>query len=111
SIIKQIEAEVDKLTTEEEIVYHPDGKTIDYIKIFDSETKKVIKIISYDDDGKIITSLKELNPEGKQSKLTFYNSEGKIIERNNYNSEGKRIEKTNYNSEGKIIQRIYYNPD
>jgi hypothetical protein len=100
AILKKIESEVDKLSIEEEIVYYSDGKTIDYIKILDSKTKKEIKRISYHDDGKTITSLKEFNPEGKLTKLTFYLLDGKTISSIN-----------EINSAGKIIKTTYYNPD
>nr|WP_015060109.1 DUF2963 domain-containing protein [Onion yellows phytoplasma]BAI39434.1 hypothetical protein [Onion yellows phytoplasma]BAI39440.1 hypothetical protein [Onion yellows phytoplasma] len=125
-ILNKIKNEVDELTNIKEIVYRPDDKTINYIKILDSQTKKEIKRIVYDGaDDENITSIREFNPEGKLIKETFYLLDGKTISSiREFNPEGKQIKKTFYlldgktissigefNPEGKQIKKTFYNPD
>nr|BAH22134.1 hypothetical protein [Onion yellows phytoplasma] len=126
AILRKIKSEVDELTNIKEIVYRPDDKTINYIKILDSQTKKEIKRIVYDGaDDENITSIREFNPEGKLIKETFYLLDGKTISSiREFNPEGKQIKKTFYlldgktissirefNPEGKQIKKTFYNPD
>jgi len=101
AILKKIETEVDELTTQKEIVYHPGSKTIKHIKIFDSQTKKEIKRINYVlDDGKTVKQIWEINPEGTIIKSTHYQVDGKTI---NWIKE--------INPEGNPTKITYYNPD
>ncbi|BAD04544.1 MAG: hypothetical protein QS2022_5280 [Candidatus Phytoplasma asteris] len=109
NILKKIESEVESLTTEQEIVYHPGGKTIKHIKILDSKNKKEIKRIIYHDDGKTINQIWETNPEGTIIKATYYQDDAKTINLiKEINPEGKPTQITYYNPDGTVKETINY---
>ncbi|WP_339332548.1 DUF2963 domain-containing protein, partial [Paulownia witches'-broom phytoplasma] len=68
------ESEVESLTTEQNIIYQPDDKTISYIQILDSKTKKLIKARFYKQDGKTLNYITEYDSiTGDETKTTYYN--------------------------------------
>ncbi|WP_339332506.1 flagellar protein FlaG, partial [Paulownia witches'-broom phytoplasma] len=108
-ILNKINKEVDKLTNEEELVYHPGSKTINYVKVYDAKTKKIIQRTFYNSDGKTIKTIEEYTPEGKLTKITNYIKDGKtIFSINEYNSEENIIKQTFYNPDGTVKEESTY---
>ncbi|GLH61012.1 DUF2963 domain-containing protein [Paulownia witches'-broom phytoplasma] len=104
-ILNKINKEVDKLTNEEEIVYHPGSKTINYIKVYDSKTKKEIKRIYYKlDGGKTLKLICEITLEGDITKATYYQEDEKTIKWiKDFKPEVNQGQITYYAEDGKTI--------
>ncbi|WP_240992298.1 DUF2963 domain-containing protein [Candidatus Phytoplasma tritici] len=54
------------------------GKTIHYIDEFDKDTKTLIKVTNYYDNGTTISSVNEYDNDVKLIKTTYYRPDGAI---------------------------------
>ena len=61
------------------LTYKSDGKTISSVRDYDTETEKLLSITFYKPDGMNVSSIIEYNDEGTEVQFTLFEAGGKII--------------------------------
>nr|WP_012297493.1 DUF2963 domain-containing protein [Paulownia witches'-broom phytoplasma]ABR08384.1 hypothetical protein [Paulownia witches'-broom phytoplasma] len=94
TILKKIEAEVDKLTKNLiENHYQSDGKTLDYI-IYNNKEGQKVQEIHYKSDGKTIDYITDYDTKtGNELLKTYYNPDGTVKQAKKCNTKNEEIEK------------------
>lgn len=90
-------------------LFYEDGKRLSNMSVYNTETGKEIKNITYKSDGKTISSVREYNTETeKLSCVTFYKPDGvspsTIIEYDDY---GDECQFTLYADDGEVITQAF----
>ncbi len=86
-------------------LFYDDHKRLSNLSIYNTDSGKEIRNITYRSDGKTISSIREYNSvTQKLSNVTFYKEDGKspssTIE---YDNEGKEVQFSLYCDDGEII--------
>lgn len=90
-----------------QVVFYKDGNHIAGRTLYNSNTGKELKTITYRADGKTICSIRELNPDGKIKRIMFMKPCGKKLSSIiTYNEDGNETKCTIFDENGKaqIIQ-------